>query len=154
MQANLFIFCFCTIFKNSFFTSITKVLLRQTANPSTDFSCHLHSSYVMISNPPLWWKHAQTHRYIYKSIQTYSSLTCTHASLYPYAVVTVHESHTTKHRWDLERDIVVGCQEWYRLAAKSTVQPNCHCLQGLFVNPSYGRRRIRSDGWLRVFILD
>lgn len=32
--------------------------------------------------------------------------------------VTLHESHTTKDRWDLERDIAVGCQEWYRQEAK------------------------------------
>lgn len=47
----------------------------------------------------------------------------------------MHESHTTKHRWDLEKDIVVGCQEWYRQEAKSTAQSDCHCI-GVFVNPS------------------
>lgn len=44
-----------------------------------------------------------------------------------FTVVTAHESHTTKHRWVLERDIVVGSQEWYRQEAKFTVQSYHHC---------------------------
>lgn len=52
--------------------------------------------------------------------------TLTHSDMHTYAAVKVHESHTTKHRWDLERDIAVGCQEWYRREAKATVQPDCH----------------------------
>ena len=36
-------------------------------------------------------------------------------------VVTAHESHTTKHRSGLEREILVGCQEQHRKEAKLTV---------------------------------
>lgn len=38
--------------------------------------------------------------------------------------VTAFEPHTTKHRRDLETDIVVAVQEWQRQEAKSTVQIN------------------------------
>lgn len=70
--------------------------------------------------------HIQTYKHTNARWLTHTH-TYTHACSHTYAAVTVHESHTTKHRWDLERDIVVGCQEWYRREAKSTVQPNCHC---------------------------
>lgn len=60
----------------------------------------------------------------YTDLYTHTSTRSnTRAFSHTYAAVTVHESHTTKHRWYLERDIVVGCQEWYRREAKSTVQP-------------------------------
>ncbi len=83
---------------------------------------------------------AQTHTHTHTNTLAHSY---SHACSYTYAVVAVHESQTTKHRWDLERDIVVGYQEWYRREAKSTVQSSCHCSGCLLIH-------LQTDGLLKL----
>lgn len=97
------------------------VCLRQIATLYHFLLCHTSPYYVTRSNSSLLKKKIMdTYTDLYTHTSTRSN---TRAFSHTYAAVTVHESHTTKHRWYLERDIVVGCQEWYRREAKSTVQP-------------------------------
>lgn len=88
---------------------------------------------VQIENAALVHWHTNTH--------TYKS---SHASSHTYAAVTAFESLTAKHRWDLERDIVVASQESDRMEAKLTVQPHCR------LNFCFVLTRRTAGGWLQL----